>query len=716
MSFTKKILLGLVLGILIGIFLGEIAKPFSTAGDIYIGLLQMTVLPYIVLSLISNIGGITWSERRGLVVAALAVLACLLLLGVAVLAIVPMAFPVWVSASFFSASLVAVNNAVDLVALYIPSNPFQSLAANLVPASVLFAIMLGIGIGGIPGKEGLLRGLDVLASGLNEINKMIIKLTPVGLFAIAAGTAGTISLTEIGKLQAYLVTYTVIATTLSFVVLPLLVSAVTPFKYRDLLSIPKATLITIFATAKIIVVLPQLVENIKELFRRYDLHDEEVDHGAEILLPLAYPFPNLGTFTILMFIPFSAWYLGNHLDLSEQLLFYGSAFLSSFVAPIIGIPFLLDILKIPADMMELFVMSTVYTDRIRVVLGAVHLLSLATVVIAINRGVFKLSKRRLLKATLISTVVFIGSLLLVKTYLATAIDSDYSGDQQIVSMRWMDRPVDARQYTGELPPAEPGVGSIGRLAAIEKRGNLRVGYLKASLPFAFRNENGEVVGFDVEMAHRLAEDLGVKLELIRIERQDISQLFNSGQVDIVMSGLAMTPTRARLWNFSTAPMDMTLGLLVPDYERKKFADLDSLSRRQDLSLGVVQSDPAFSRWIQAGLPLAKIVEIESPRSFLRGSQPELDAVVYSAEGGSGWTLIYPDFSIVVPNGLNVKIPMSYPLPRGDEEWTRFVSAWVDMNIKNGIVDRLFTHWIGGGGAKPKEPRWSVIRDVLHWVE
>ena len=116
MSFTKKILLGLALGILTGLFLGEIAKPLTTVGEIYIGLLQMTVLPYIVLSLISNIGGISWSERRGLVVAALVVLVCLLLLGVAVLAIVPMAFPEWTSASFFSSSLVDASHVVDLVA------------------------------------------------------------------------------------------------------------------------------------------------------------------------------------------------------------------------------------------------------------------------------------------------------------------------------------------------------------------------------------------------------------------------------------------------------------------------------------------------------------------------------------------------------------------------------------------------------------------------
>jgi len=306
--------------------------------------------------------------------------------------------------------------------------------------------------------------------------------------------------------------------------------------------------------------------------------------------------------------------------------------------------------------------------------------------------------------------------LLVKAYLATAIDSNYTGDQEIISMRWMDRPVPAKQYNGDLPPAEPGIGTIGRLTGIEKRGSLRVGYLQASLPFAFRNDKGEVVGFDVEMAHNLATDLGVELEMVKIPLEDISGLFASGQLDIVMSGLAVTPTRARDWDFSTAPMDLTLGLLVRDHQRKEFADLNILRTRKDMTLGVVQSDPAFSRWVQRGLPLAKVIEIPSPREFLRGKKPDLDAVIYSAEGGSGWTLIYPSFSIVVPHNTDVQVPMAYPMPTGDLEWSRYVSTWVEINTKNGSVDKLFTHWIGGGGARPKEPRWSVIRNVLHWVD
>ena len=67
MTFTLKILIGLGLGILTGVFLGEIAAPFTTAGNIYIGFLQMTVLPYIVVSLISNIGVSLAQWRSGVV-------------------------------------------------------------------------------------------------------------------------------------------------------------------------------------------------------------------------------------------------------------------------------------------------------------------------------------------------------------------------------------------------------------------------------------------------------------------------------------------------------------------------------------------------------------------------------------------------------------------------------------------------------------------------
>ncbi len=45
-----------------------------------------------------------------------------------------------------------------------------------------------------------------------------------------------------------------------------------------------------------------------------------------------------------------------------------------------------------------------------------------------------------------------------------------------------------------------------------------------------------------------------------------------------------------------------------------------------------------------------------------------------------------------------------------------VNTWIELKRKDGTIDELFEHWIlRKGQREPKRPRWSVLRDVLHWV-
>jgi len=46
----------------------------------------------------------------------------------------------------------------------------------------------------------------------------------------------------------------------------------------------------------------------------------------------------------------------------------------------------------------------------------------------------------------------------------------------------------------------------------------------------------------------------------------------------------------------------------------------------------------------------------------------------------------------------------------------FLDAWLDLKESNGVLDRFYRHWILGEDAVVREPRWSVIKDVLHLVE
>jgi ABC-type amino acid transport substrate-binding protein len=72
--------------------------------------------------------------------------------------------------------------------------------------------------------------------------------------------------------------------------------------------------------------------------------------------------------------------------------------------------------------------------------------------------------------------------------------------------------------------------------------------------------------------------------------------------------------------------------------------------------------------------------------------------------------------VVVPLPNPIKIPMVYPMPKKDQHLVDFVNAWLELKKRDGTIQTVFEHWILGKGATKDSSRWSIIRDVLHWVE
>lgn len=124
----------------------------------------------------------------------------------------------------------------------------------------------------------------------------------------------------------------------------------------------------------------------------------------------------------------------------------------------------------------------------------------------------------------------------------------------------------------------------------------------------------------------------------------------------------------------------------------------------------------FAERAQKELPNAKFVVVKSPREFFTQTKDTIDVMVYSAERGSAWTLTYPQFSVVVPQPDVIRFPVAFPLKPGDERMREFVNHWIEIRRRNGTLDRLYDHWILGRSPEGSSQRWSVIRDVLHWVD
>ena len=146
---------------------------------------------------------------------------------------------------------------------------------------------------------------------------MIVNLTPVGVFAITAAAAGTMTVEEFGRLQVYLVSFNVAALFLTFWILPMLVTPFTPFKYRDIIGLTRDALVTAFTTGNLFVVLTVLTENCKDLFEKYDLKEEKTEAYVDVIVPISFNFPNTGKLLMLLFILFAAWFSGSTLHLTQ---------------------------------------------------------------------------------------------------------------------------------------------------------------------------------------------------------------------------------------------------------------------------------------------------------------------------------------------------------------------------------------------------------------
>ncbi len=116
------------------------------------------------------------------------------------------------------------------------------------------------------------------------------------------------------------------------------------------------------------------------------------------------------------------------------------------------------------------------------------------------------------------------------------------------------------------------------------------------------------------------------------------------------------------------------------------------------------------------LPEAELVILDSPRAFFRRRHKNLDAFVFTAEAGSAWCLVYPAFSVAVPEPGRIRVPLAYPVRLGETGFIAYLNTWLDLKQKDGTIETIFDHWILGKDAQPHVQRWSVIRNVLGWME
>jgi Na+/H+-dicarboxylate symporter/ABC-type amino acid transport substrate-binding protein len=740
LNLTVWILLGFILGILTGIVFGDLCsamKPFSEA---FIKIWQITILPSVAISLLVGIGSLKRDTVRSFAVKACLVILLMWIIGVAGFFAFQLAFPPREAGSFFSTQDLAAKTDINLIDQFIPSNLFFSLSDGIIPATVLFCLFMGFALMLNDGSGPILAILKILLRALERMTQIIAKTFPVGVFVITAVMAGTLTVEGFLDLQVFLVTLAAASVLLGLVVMPLLITCFTTFTCRDILAAASRAMILAFSTGTEFITLPQIADGVEKLFAGRarepdngitersggeDPGQRDVRSYSEILVPVAYTFPLLGGLVPFLFILFVAWMYKNPLDLVQQAELVLVGIPSFFGSSKLSVISLLSLMHLPADAYNLYISSGILRQCFVAPLSVIAIFAFSTITIAYTTGKAHFRWKRAIASLLFVLILAgltIAGLHAGFTYL---LAGTYHGGDQISRIELpldpggqrLDAIVNTTVYLHpeDVPPIVHQNGG-DKIKEIRERDMLRVGYNRNNVPFVFFNGKGELVGYDVEMAYDLARSMNVsRIEFVPITGTTLADSLDSGYCDIVMSAVMVTTDRFETMTFSDPIVTVHLSFVVPDGKEAEFTQLDSVQGMDGVRIAVF-NNTALVNGAKRLFPKATIVTIDSKEEFFL--EGRADALLIPAEEGYTMTLVYPffDVAIIEPHD-SYKIMYAYPVSRNSSEsYLLALNYWIAMERDYGQLEKKYNYWVLGEIPEATKPRWSVVRDVLHWVD
>jgi len=481
-------------------------------------------------------------------------------------------------------------------------------------------------------------------------------------------------------------------------------------------------LVTSFTTGNLFIVLPLITERVKTLLASDKGYSKDNHDLPEVIIPVTFNFPDAGQLGSVLFILFGSWFAGSMLSVTRYPDLAVSGLLSFFGGSNLAIPYLLEHYRLSMDYFQLYIMAGIINGYFATMAAAMHLICFTIICAYSMSNGIKISVHRILINTAVSTGILIFLIIGAKIYLGATVEAEMSENSVLESMT-LKNPVKA---TVEIdPPARSLYEQIfekknapNRLHKIKENKLLKVGYNKNTMPFAFFNSNKELMGYDIQMAHNLARDLGCEIKFIPFDFSDLPKALENNIIDIAMSGVYVSLDRIASMDFTDSYMEIHSALVVKDHRKKEFHDIETIRKKEGLKFAILKGN-AFENDARKAFPNSEVISIESYVDFYERDPQDpiqFDALIHSAEQGSTWTLKYPAYTVVLLQGVKKNSAVSYAIAKGDLPFLEYLNYWLKIQKWNDITDDNYNYWVLGQVPELEKPRWCIARDVLHWVE
>lgn len=240
-----------------------------------------------------------------------------------------------------------------------------------------------------------------------------------------------------------------------------------------------------------------------------------------------------------------------------------------------------------------------------------------------------------------------------------------------------------------LVACSPGRGPDSTLLGrIHARGTLIVGTSADYPPFEYLNEQGAVVGFDIDLIREVARELGVGVEIVNAPFDGLTGALLAERIDVIIAGMTVTPERQRTIAFSDpyffgGTLIMvhkdTADIRAPDDLKGKIIATQVRTTAEELARQIEGAEvAAFDLFTDAA------VEVASGRA---------DAMLVGTVVANVFAKLHPNLKIV---GQEIDpAPLGIGLRKNNPELVQALNESLKRIREDGRYDRLVAHWFGG---------------------
>lgn len=247
--------------------------------------------------------------------------------------------------------------------------------------------------------------------------------------------------------------------------------------------------------------------------------------------------------------------------------------------------------------------------------------------------------------------------------------------------------------------ADPASPTLARI--VEKK-EVRVGTSGSQAPFVMKGKDGKLIGFEVDVANALAAAMGVKLKLVQKPFAELLPALERGEVDMVMSGMTITPERSLKFNFA-GPYYVSGKSVLTKSPQLTQATRSSEFNKEGLKL-VAMTGSTSESFIKDGLPKATLI-----------SAPDYEAAVKMVQSGKADAMVgdlpalvvtmvrNPEMGLTATGALLTMEPIGVALPAGDAQLMTFMTSLLTAMETTGKLEERQDYWFKGANWLSRMP-------------